>query len=84
MSIWGPVAVSVLLTYMISSLFLGIFENAVLALMTCLSVDMDLNGDGEAKWGPRTFHEKIENMKKANQVDDGSDDENNKKANRVD
>lgn len=52
MSIWGPVAVSVLLTYMISSLFLGIFENAVLALMTCLAVDMDLNGD-EAKWGDR-------------------------------
>jgi len=80
MSIWGPVAVSVLLTYMISSLFLGIFENAVLALMTCLAVDMDLNGD-EAKWGPRTFHDKVAKMKEGHKVDDESDDE--QKANPI-
>jgi len=67
---------------MISSLFLGIFENAVLALMTCLAVDMDLNGDGTTKWGPPTFHEKVGAMKKAgDKVDDASDDE--KKANTV-
>lgn len=67
---------------MISSLFLGIFENAVLALMTCLSVDMDLNGE-DAKWGPPTFHAKVAQMLEAgkNKVDDASDDE--KKANTV-
>jgi hypothetical protein len=78
MSIWGPVAVSVLLTYMISSLFLGIFENAVLALMTCLSVDMDLNGADDTKWGPRTFHDKIAAMKAAHKVEGESDDDEQK------
>ena len=54
-SIWGPVAVTGLITWIAASLFLGIFENAVMALMTCLAVDMDLH-DGDPKYGPSTFH----------------------------
>lgn len=75
-SIWGPVAVTGLITFITASLFLGIFENAVLALMTCLAVDMDLH-DGEPKYGPATFHDSIAKVKahqEANQVDE-SDDE---------
>jgi len=62
-SIWGPVAVSALISYITASLFLGIFENAVLALMTCLAVDMDLH-DGHPKYGPAPFHDAIEKVKK--------------------
>jgi solute carrier family 44 (choline transporter-like protein), member 2/4/5 len=79
-SIWGAVALSGLITFITASLFLGIFENAVLALMTCLCVDMDLH-DGEPKYGPATFHDSIEKVKKGNaDVDEASDDEADKKA----
>lgn len=70
-SIWGPVGVCALISYIIASLFLGIFENAVLALMTCLCVDMDLH-DGVPKYGPATFHDKMEKVKAHNE--DASDD----------
>jgi len=76
-SIWGPVAVTGLLTFITASLFLGIFENAVLALMTCLAVDMDLH-DGEPKYGPATFHDSIAKVKAhqdANQVDTSDDEQ---------
>lgn len=56
-SIWGPVIVVGIFSYMTASIFFGIFETAVMALMTCLAVDMDLH-DGEPKYGPATFHEK--------------------------
>jgi len=81
-SIWGPVAVSGLITFITASLFLGIFENAVLALMTCLAVDMDLH-DGEPKYGPATFHDSIQKVKAhdADHVAESDDDE--KKANDV-
>jgi hypothetical protein len=31
-------------TYMATSIFFGLFDEAVLALMTCLCIDSDLNG----------------------------------------
>ena len=75
-SLWGPVAVTGLITFITASLFLGIFENAVLALMTCLAVDMDLH-DGTPKYGPATFHDRIEKVKagRTDQVDEDDDDE---------
>lgn len=81
-SILAPVAVGGLITFIIASLFLGIFENAVLALMTCLAVDMDLH-DGEPKYGPATFHDSIRKVKAhdGDQVAESDDDE--KKANDV-
>jgi len=82
-SIWGPVAISALITYITASLFLGIFENAVLALMTCLSVDMDLH-DGVPKYGPATFHDSIEKVKAkqegADVADSDSEADGGKKA----
>lgn len=61
-SIWGPVAITGLITYLCASLFLGIFENAVLALMMCLATDIDLH-DGEPKYGPATFHDGMAKVK---------------------
>lgn len=86
MNPWGPIGVSCLLTYMIASLFLGIFENAVLALMTCYSVDVDLNGkDGEegGKWGPRTFHDTIARVGKTGDAVDEESGDDEKKGNEV-
>jgi hypothetical protein len=53
-----PLAVVGAITYVSASIFLGLFDEAALALMTCLAVDMDLNG--EPKWGPPTFHDSLD------------------------
>jgi len=52
----GPIILVGALTFMTASIFLGLFDTAVMALMTCLAIDMDLN-DGAPKFGPPTFHD---------------------------
>jgi len=48
----GPVIIVAIVSFFTASLFLGIFETAVMALMTCLAVDMDLSANGEPQFGP--------------------------------
>lgn len=80
---WSPVVIVGIFSYITASIFFGIFETAVMALMTCLAVDMDLHGD-TPKWGPPTFHDSLEKV-----GDDGSGkgnrggDDDEKKANEV-
>jgi choline transporter-like protein 2/4/5 len=57
-SLVGPLLVVCIVTYMTASIFLGLFDTAVLALMTCLAIDMDLH-DGTPEYGPPTFHDSI-------------------------
>lgn len=52
----GPVILVGLVTYIAADLFLSLFEQTVMAICTCLSVDMDLNG-GKPIYGPKTFHD---------------------------
>jgi hypothetical protein len=59
----GPFAVVGLFTFFTASIFLGLFDTSVTALLTCLSIDMDCNGDSPA-YGPPTFHDKREKIKK--------------------
>lgn len=61
-SVIGPVVVVCVVTYLTASLFLGMFDTAVMAILTCLALDMDLHG-GEPRFGPPTFHEHYEKMK---------------------
>lgn len=44
-------------SYLTASIFLMLFDNAVMAMTTSLGVDLDLN-NGEPQFGPPTFHEK--------------------------
>jgi hypothetical protein len=39
------------------------FDTAVLSLLTCLAIDIDNNGD--PKYGPPTFHEKRDKVEAA-------------------
>lgn len=48
-----------LVTFFIVSVFLGLFDESVMAMMTSVCADMDING-GEAKWGPATLHEVLD------------------------
>ena len=52
-----PLVVVALLSYITVDIFLGQFDEAAQALLTCLCVDRDLNGEENTKWGPPTFHD---------------------------
>jgi hypothetical protein len=45
----------------IGSLILGLFDEAIMATLHCLALDLDVN-DGVPKWGPPTFHEKMKKI----------------------
>jgi hypothetical protein len=57
-SIAAPMMLVGAMTFMTASIFLGLFDTAVLCLMTCLAIDMDMNG-GNPKFGPPTFHDSV-------------------------
>ena len=61
-SLLAPMVLIGAVTFMTASIFLGLFDTTVMALMTCLAIDMDLNGD-TPQYGPKTFHDKAENIK---------------------
>jgi hypothetical protein len=57
---YGPLGVVGLISYMIVSVFLGLFDEAVLAMMTSVTADMDMHG--HPKWGPQSLHEVLDNL----------------------
>jgi len=57
-SIWAPVGLIGVSTFITATIFLGLFDEATLATLHCLAIDMDLN-QGKPVYGPPTFHEKI-------------------------
>ena len=75
----APLAIVGVVTYVSASIFLGLFDEAVLALMTCVAIDTDLNG--HPKYGPPTFHDSlghIEHGTKKNAIADGGWEKANK------
>jgi hypothetical protein len=46
-------------SFIIANVFLGLFDEATIATLHCVAIDMDLN-EGKPVFGPPTFHEKIE------------------------
>ena len=57
-SLLAPMVLVGVITFMTASIFLGLFDTAVMALMTCLAIDMDMN-DGHPLFGPPTFHDSM-------------------------
>lgn len=60
----GPFLIVALVTYLCASVFLSLFDETALALLTCVSFDTDLH-DGTPKYGPPTFHDGIDRVKKS-------------------
>lgn len=54
-SLAAPVVVVGVFTFITASIFLSLFDETVVALVTCLCVDTDLNG--QPKFGPPTFYD---------------------------
>jgi len=67
-SFLGPMVIVGIVTFFTASIFLGLFDTAVMALMTSLAVDLDVH-DGEPKFGPPTFHEGVNKVKGDQKVD---------------
>jgi len=59
-SLVGPLLVVGSVSFITASLFLALFDTAVMALMTCLAVDIDLHGSPQH--GPPTFHDGIKKV----------------------
>jgi choline transporter-like protein 2/4/5 len=58
---WGPLVIVAFTTFLLVSVFLGMFDESVIALMTCLCADMQVHG-GDNKWGPPTLHDVIDTI----------------------
>lgn len=56
-SVGGPLFVCAIASYFTANLFLGMMDEAVIALLTCLCIDRGINGD--PKFGPPTFHDGV-------------------------
>lgn len=53
-SIMAPVVVVAAMSYVTASIFLSLFDESALAMITCLAIDTDVNE--EPKFGPPTFY----------------------------
>lgn len=51
-----------LFTFFVQNIFLGMFDEGVVAMLTCVAIDTDLH-DGAQGFGPETFHNKVEKIK---------------------
>ena len=59
-----PLTVVAIATFIVVNIFLGLFDETVAALLTCVCIDRDLHG-AVLKFGPPTFHNtlgKLENV----------------------
>lgn len=75
---FAPLIIVAITSYMIVSVFLGLFDESVLSMMTSCSADLDLNGD--LKWGPKSLHDVIDSI---NEGRGHGKDEDEKKANDI-
>jgi hypothetical protein len=60
-SLLAPMILVGAISFMTASIFLGLFDTAVMALMTSLAIDMDMN-DGAPVFGPPTFHDGVKKI----------------------
>lgn len=57
-STMGPVLITGVFTYFIASIFLGMLDESVNAMMTSVAIDTKIH-DGKPKFGPQSFQESV-------------------------
>lgn len=57
----GPLICAAVVQFVVACIFLGLFDEAVLATLHCFAVDSDLH-NGEPKFGPKSYHDKLESI----------------------
>jgi len=58
-SLAGPMSVVALSTYIMASIFLGMFDESVNSMLTCVGIDTNAHG-GVPKYGPETFNNRLQ------------------------
>jgi choline transporter-like protein 2/4/5 len=58
---WGPLVIVAFFTFVLVSVFLGMFDESVIAMMTCLAADLQMHKDDNI-WGPRSLHWVIDSI----------------------
>lgn len=56
----GALVIVVLFSLVIAFIFLSLFDEATLATLHSFAIDQDLNGD--PKYGPPSYHEKLDKV----------------------
>jgi hypothetical protein len=62
-SVWSPIILVGVVTFIIVGVFLGSFDDAVLATLMSLAVDIELNG--KVTGGTPSFHEKLKKIEES-------------------
>lgn len=68
----GAYVMLLLITFLIIEVFLGLFDEAIISTLHCMACDMELNG-GRPKYGPPSFHEKMNEVLGNPDLDNGKD-----------
>lgn len=55
---YGPMIVVAVITYLFVNMFIGMFDESVNAMLTCVAIDTNVNG--EPIYGPETFNNKLQ------------------------
>lgn len=66
-----PIAAVVVLSYILCKICLGLFDDAVRAILMCYAIDVDLN-NGTPFYGPPDFHAKLAKIMAKHKEDDFS------------
>jgi len=61
-TLWAPLIIIFCTSLLTAELFLGLFGESVTATLMCLAVDLELHGT--ATYGPPTFHEKLDQIRR--------------------
>jgi hypothetical protein len=64
MNLKVPLAFIACFTYFVQNIFLGMFDQGVIAMLTCVACDTDLH-NGKQGFGPETFNNKLDKIKDA-------------------
>lgn len=62
------------ITFLVIEVFLGLFDEAIVSTLHCMACDMELN-DGRPKYGPPSFHEKMNEVLGNPDLDTGNANE---------
>ena len=60
------------ITFLVIEIFLGLFDEAVVSTLHCMAFDIELSNDERPKYGPPSFHEKMNEVLGNPDLDNGN------------
>jgi hypothetical protein len=56
----GPMIAVAIITYLFVSMFIGMFDESVNAMLTCVAIDSSMHPDTGPQYGPATFRDRLD------------------------